>query len=209
MLLAALLFLSTAATAPAQTPDQLWQDLMKGNKVYVSGHEKFDDISSLREHSAAHQSPPVTVLSCSDSRVPTEIVFDKTINSLFIIRVAGNVAGPYEIASIEYAIANGYTKMIVVMGHEECGAVRAALSDKDPGSPSLVALVTKIRESFGTMQRALDPATVKKAVEANTRASAADLLKQSKIISDAVASGKVALVTAYYDLDEGTVERLK
>ena len=208
MLLAALLFLSTAATAP-QTPDQLWLDLMKGNKVYVSGHEKFDNIVQLREHTAAHQNPPVTVLSCSDSRVPTEIVFDKTINSLFIIRVAGNVAGPYEIASIEYAIANGYTKMIVVMGHEDCGAVRAALSEGDAGSPSLNALVTKIRESFGGIQRALDPATVRKAVEANTRASAADLLRESKIISDAVSNGRVALVTAYYDLDAGTVERLK
>lgn len=208
MLLAALLFLSAAATAP-QSPDQIWQDLMQGNKVYVSGHEKFDDITHLREHSAAHQNPPVTLLSCSDSRVPAEIVFDKTINSLFVVRVAGNIAGPYEIASIEYAIANGYTKMIVVMGHESCGAVSAALSDKDPGSPSLNALVAKIRESFGGMKRALDPATVRKAVEANTRASAADLLKQSKIISDAVKSGRVALVTAYYDLDAGTVERLK
>jgi len=208
MLLAALLFLSSAAATP-QTPDQVWQGLMAGNKVYVAGHEKFDDIASLREHTAAHQSPPVTILSCSDSRVPTEIVFDKTINSLFVIRVAGNVAGPYEIASIEYAIANGYTKMIVVMGHEECGAVRAALSPNDPGSPSLNALVAKVRESFGGIDRKLDPATVRKAVEANARASAADLLKQSKIISDAVKSGKVALVTAYYDLDEGTVVRLK
>jgi len=208
MLLAALLFLSPAVATP-KSAETLWQALMEGNKVYVAGHEKFDDIVTLREHTAAHQSPPVTILSCSDSRVPAELVFDKTINSLFVVRVAGNVAGPYEIASIEYAIANGYTKMIIVMGHEECGAIRAALSPNDAGSPSLNALVTKIRESFGGIERKLDPATVRKAVEANARASAADLLKQSKIISDAVKSGKVALVTAYYDLDEGTVERLK
>lgn len=198
-----------AIPALAQTPDALWATLLDGNRTYVAGHVKFDDLAELRHHSAAHQSPPYTVISCSDSRVPPELIFDKSIDSLFVIRVAGNVASPYDVASIEYAIANGYTKMIVVMGHAECGAVRAALSDKDPGSPSLVALVTKIRESFDGIPRNLDPATVRKAVEANARATSADLLKQSKIIADAVKSGKVALVTAYYNLDSGRVERLK
>ena len=208
MLAALLLFLSSATAAP-QTPDALWKSLAEGNAIYVGGHEKFDDLAELRHHSAEHQSPPVTVLSCSDSRVPPELIFDHSINYLFVIRVAGNVAGPDEIASIEYAIANGYTKMIVVLGHAECGAVRAALSPKPPGTPSLEELVAKIRMSFGSMERNLDPATVRKAVEANARASADVLRKDSKVINDAVSSGKVALVVAYYDLDTGKVERLK
>ena len=204
-----LVFACFAVPALAQTPDTLWSTLADGNRTYVAGHVKFDDLAESRHHSAAHQSPPYTVISCADSRVPPELIFDKSIDSLFVIRVAGNVASPYDVASIEYAIANGYTKMIVVMGHAECGAVRAALSDKDPGSPSLVALVAKIRESLGGIPLKLDPATVRKAVEANARGTSADLLKQSRIVADAVKSGKVALVTAYYDLDSGKVERLK
>ncbi len=116
----------------------------------------------------------------------------------------------FDVASIEYAVANGYTKLIVVMGHQECGAVRAALDPEDPGSPGLVALVQRIRQSFAGMDHwARDPATVRHAVEANARASATYLLANSKIIRDAVQSGKVGIVVAYYNLDSGAVERVR
>ncbi len=182
---------------------------MDGNRAYVSGHVKFDDLAALRHESAPHQRPPYTILSCADSRVPPELIFDKSIDSLFVIRVAGNVTGTDEIASIEYAIASGYTKLIVVMGHAECGAVRAALSPDKPASPALAELVAEIQKSFGSMKHGLDPATVKRAVELNTKASADALLAKSKIIRDAVRSGKAGLVVAYYDLESGKVERLK
>ena len=183
---------------------------MEGNRIYVAGRVSFDNLVDLRHHSADHQNPPVTLLSCADSRVPPELVFNRSIDQLFVIRVAGNVAGPFDLASIEYAIANGYTKLIVVLGHEECGAVRAALDTNDPGSPSLVALVQRIRQSFvGLDHWAVDPATVRRAVEANARGSAAFLLANSKIIRDAVQSGKVGIVVAYYNLSTGAVERLQ
>ena len=203
-----LILIMIAAPAGAQTTDELWKSLMDGNKVYVSGAETFDHLAELRHESAPHQHPPVTVLSCSDSRVPPELVFDKSIDQLFVIRVAGNIAGPYDLASIEYAIVSGYTKLIVVLGHQECGAVRASLDAKDPASPNLMALVTEIRKSF-TGPRNLEPATVKRGVESNARASAAALQAQSQIIRDAVTSGKVGLVVAYYDLETGAVTRLK
>jgi len=194
----------------AQTPDALWNSLMEGNRAFVAGRLAFDNLAEQRRHSTDHQNPPVTVLSCADSRVPPELVFDRSIDQLFVIRVAGNVAGPFDLASIEYAVANGYTKLIVVLGHEECGAVRAALDVSDPGSPSLVALVQRIRESFVGLDRwSTDPATVRRAVEANARASAASLSANSKIIRDAVQSGKVAIVVAYYNLATGEVERLR
>src|SRR5581483_5186957 len=104
--------------ATAQTADALWSSLMEGNRVYVAGKVSFDDLAERRHHSADHQNPPVTLLSCADSRVPAELVFNRSIDELFVIRVAGNVAGPFDLASIEYAVANGYTKLIVVMGHQ-------------------------------------------------------------------------------------------
>jgi len=197
-----------AVPAAAQTTDALWKSLMDGNKVFISGTVTFDHLAEKRHESAPHQHPPITVLSCSDSRVPPELVFDKSIDELFVIRVAGNIADPYDLASIEYAISSGYTKLIVILAHRECGAVRAALDPKDPTSPNLMALVTEIRKSL-TGPRSLDPATVKRSVEANARGSAASIQAQSQIIRDAVKSGKVGLIIGYYDLETGAVTRLK
>lgn len=204
----AVLFL-LAAPLSAQTPDELWHSLMDGNKVYVAGTVTFDKLVELRHESAKHQHPPITIVSCADSRVPPELIFNRSLDQLFVIRVAGNVASEFDIASIEYAIAHDYTKLIVVIGHEECGAVRAALSTKSPGTPALDALVARIRESLHGIPRKVDPATVKRAVEANARGSAAYLLAHSKVISDAVHSGRVGLVVAYYSMTDGTVEKLQ
>src|SRR5881392_2188967 len=158
ILLALCVVAGARARAPAQNSDAIWQSLMDGNRAYVAGKITFDHLSDLRKHSADHQNPPVTVLSCSDSRVPPELIFNRSIDQLFVIRVAGNVAADFEIASIEYAIANGYTKLIVVLGHEECGAVKEAMSAGEPPTPSLALLVRRIRESF-----AAKPATIQAA----------------------------------------------
>jgi carbonic anhydrase len=204
-----LLILLFAIPAGAQTTEALWQSLMEGNRAFVAGKVGFDGLAELRHESAAHQNPPVTILSCADSRVPPELVFNRSIDQLFVIRVAGNVAEPFDLASIEFAIANGYTKLIVVLGHEECGAVRAALAPADPPTPSLVALVQRIRESFTGMEVwSLEPANVRRAVEANARGSAAYLLAHSQVIRDAVQSGRVGLVVGYYNLSSGVVERI-
>ncbi|SRR5712691_8190890 len=205
----ALVLLLAAVPAAAQTTEALWQSLMEGNRVFVAGKVSFQDLEARRHESAEHQNPPVTVLACADSRVPPELVFNRSIDQLFVVRAAGNVAGPFDLASIEFAISKGYTKMIVVLGHEECGAVRAALTPADPPTPSLVALVQRIRESFVGIDRwSLDAETVRQAVEANARGSAAYLLAHSQVIRDAVQSGRVGLVVAYYHLDTGVVDRL-
>lgn len=210
LIFAALIFVLLAPVAAAQTADVLWQSLMEGNRTFVAGKVTFDHLGELRHESAAHQNPAVTVLSCSDSRVPPELVFNRSIDQIFVVRVAGNVAAAFELASIEFAIARGYTKLIVVLGHEECGAVRAALSPTDPATPSLTTLVQRIRDSFVGLDRwNTEPATVRRAVEANTRSSAAYLLGHSQVIRDAVQSGRVGLVTAYYNLSTGVVERIR
>jgi len=198
------LILFLAAPAAAQNADALWQSLMDGNRAFVAGKVTFDHLADLRRHSADHQNPPVTILSCSDSRVPPEIIFNRSLDQLFVIRVAGNVAAAFELASIEYAIKNGYTKLIVVLGHQNCGAVKAAMESGEAPTPSLAVLLQRIREAFTTK-----PTTVRAAVEANARASADDLLANSNVIRDAVNSGRVGLVVAYYDLSSGKVERLR
>ncbi|HYS52925.1 MAG TPA: carbonic anhydrase [Thermoanaerobaculia bacterium] len=199
-----LLALLIAAPASAQNADAIWQSLVAGNRAYVAGKVTFDHLADQRKHSADHQNPPVTVLSCSDSRVPPELIFNRSLDQLFVIRVAGNVAADFELASIEYAIANGYTKLIVVLGHENCGAVKAAMADGDAATPSLAVLLQRIRKSF-----APKPATLQAAIGANARASAAYLLGNSKIIREAVDGRRVGLIVAYYHLDSGVVERLR
>ena len=186
-----------------KTEDALWQSLVEGNRAYVEGRVSFDTVHDLRFHSVGQQNPPVTVLSCSDSRVPPELIFNRLLDQLFVIRVAGNIAAPFELASIEFAIINGYTELIVVLGHEGCGAVQAALSPNEPSTPSLVALVQRIRESFNGFD-----ATLRQAVEMNARSSAGYLVAHSAVIRDAVQSGKVGLAVAYYNLSTGLVERI-
>ena len=182
----------------------MWQSLMDGNRAYVAGKLTYDHLADQRHKSADHQNPPVTVLSCADSRVPPELIFNRSIDQLFVIRVAGNTADDFDIASIEFAIANGYTKEIVVLGHDSCGAVKAALGPGDGPTPSLGMLVKRIRTSWTQK-----PATLDAAIAANAKASAAYLTAHSKVIKDAVDSRKVGLVTAVYHLDSGVVERLK
>lgn len=190
-------------TAVAAAPPDEWGDLMNGNRRYVRGHLVYSHLRAQRRATHDHQSPPVTVVSCSDSRVPPELMFDQTVGDLFVIRVAGNVIDTFNLASVEYAVAKGYTKLIVVIGHQSCGAVKEAVSDKTEfGSPSLDALVAKIRENLGGRKPPIE-----EGVEINARASAKQLLDESKIIRDAVNAGKVEIVTAYYAFD-GTVRRL-
>ena len=195
---------------PPFTPSSLWTQLMKGNTAYKGGALPYTDIDDARERTKDKQKPPVTVLSCSDSRVPPELIFGRTVGDLFVVRVAGNAASTFDIASIEYAIDHDWTKLIVVMGHEKCGAVEAALDPNDPGTPSLVALVQRIRESFIGWPAWTGPESVQleKAVKANARSSAAYLLAHSTVIRKAVLDGKVGLIVAYYKLESGEVEEL-
>jgi carbonic anhydrase len=190
--------------------DQLWTTLEQGNRRYVGGSIHYDRLREQRHHVQDAQMPPVTVLACADSRVPPELVFDQSVGSLFVIRTAGNTADEFGIASIEYAIANDWTKLLVVLGHESCGAVKAALGEGDPPTPALRALVTRIRTSFaGIPYDADDKANVHKAIDANARHAAAELLANSAVIREAVRSGKVRVVTAYYELGTGVVKKIE
>lgn len=124
---------------------------MQGNRAFQGGYLNSD--LARRVPIAAGQTPPVAVLSCSDSRVPPEVVFNRPIAQMFVVRTAGNVTEAFPTASLEYAVAVLSTKVIVVMGHESCGAIHSALTPKDDGklTPFLQKLVVEIRKSFGNI----------------------------------------------------------
>ena len=198
-----------AAPAPTIGPQQFWNALVQGNKTFVAGKVTYDDLAAERTQLHDHQMPPITVLSCSDSRVPPELVFNQSLGAFYVVRSAGNVVDDFGLASIEYALSQGYTKLIVILGHSDCGTVKASLEGADPATPDLKALAKRIRSSFvGIPYDARDAANVRKATEANTRASATYLLAGSTLIRDAEATDRVDIITAYYDLATGEVKKL-
>lgn len=183
--------------------------LNEGNERYKSGKLEHPNQSPpCREMWTGKQEPWCIVLSCADSRVTPETVFDTGIGELFVVRVAGNIANASSIASIEYAAANlSSVKGIVVLGHECCGAVGAALSLKESGSsapsPALQHLVGHITPALQKKPAGKD--AMAGYVRANARLAAADLLSRSKIIHDS----KLPIVPAYYRLKTGDVVFLK
>ncbi|MDP9195012.1 MAG: carbonic anhydrase [Acidobacteriota bacterium] len=206
--------LSAQQTAqPADPPidaNMLWKALLTGNQKFDSGKIEYNDLDGEQKKLENGQMPPITILSCSDSRVPPELIFNQSLGALFVVRTAGSVADELGLASIEYAILFGWTSLIVVLGHENCGAVHSSLNPDDPVTPSLLALAQRIRSSFyGLPYTPNDEAVVQKAVEANTRASAAWLTAQSSVVRKAVIAGKVKIVPAYYSLETGLVRELK
>jgi carbonic anhydrase len=206
----AVMFLTVGTFAEEAPATALWQSLVRGNHDFVAGTIAYRDIAGRRGQLRDSQKPAVTVLSCSDSRVPPELVFNQSLGSLFVVRSAGNVADEFGIASIEFAIANGYTKLIVILAHEECGAVKAAVRRDEPPTPALRHLVKRIRMSFSGLdwdERGGD--LLLHATQMNARAAAAALLADSEVIRDAVLSGKVQIVSAFYDFDTGEVKRIE
>ena len=152
------------------------------------------------------QDPKVTILACADSRVPPELLFDQSLGRLFVVRVAGNVADPFEIASIEYAISKDWTRTIIVIGHQKCGAVEAAMEKGQPGTPALDALVARIRESFVVYK----PQNLDEAIKGNAKFTVDYLLEHSETIRNAVHREKnpVEIFAAYYDMKTGLVTKL-
>lgn len=191
-------------------PDKALGWLKNGNRRYLKGFLRKDgqshsDIKKL----SSGQTPHSIVLSCSDSRVPPEIVFDQKLGEVFVVRTAGEALGSNALASIEYAIEHLGSRLIVVMGHTSCGAVKAALSTmngEDAGSPNLNELVKDIHPRLSAFKAKSQSASIKDESWANTRGVGADLVKKSKIIEEAVKSGKVKIVTSLYDLSSGQVE---
>jgi carbonic anhydrase len=195
-------------TKPAPSADQVWSDLMAGNKRFVAGKQHSYGVIALRHKLTSGQNPNVIILSCSDSRVSPELVFDQSLGDLFVVRTAGNVADPVALGSIEYAISHIHSPLLVVMGHQQCGAVAAACSGDKMPTTNLDAIVDKIDPAVKKAKSTNPADLIEAAVKENVHQSASDLVANSSIIREAVRGGKLKIVEAEYELDSGKVIRL-
>lgn len=205
---------SKSAEAKVDNSKEGWQALQEiqaGNKRFSEGRpNNSDQDKTTREKLATGQQPPVIVLSCSDSRVPPEKIFDQGLGKIFTVRLAGHVLNADAIASIEYAVEHLGSKALVIMGHDSCGAVKAALTTpngKSTGSPNLDSLIAKIKPGISAFKTVSpDDKTIEGPVKANVTATVKDLVKRSKIIREAIENQKLLLAQGIYHLASGEVE---
>ncbi len=190
--------------------------LREGNQRFVSAEASKDALAS-REHqpgAASPQSPFAIILACSDSRVPTELIFDRGIGDLFVIRVAGNIVAPSQIGSIEYATKQFGTGLVVVLGHNHCGAVIATLQElalkKAHRSPNLRAIVDRVRPAVESTLKdnsdVDDEAVIGRCVRANVQASVEQLQHGSLILERLIEAGELRVLGAEYSIETGKVE---
>ncbi|MCC5627913.1 carbonic anhydrase [Nostoc sphaeroides] len=192
------------STSPESlSPDAALQKLMEGNQRFIDHQPQYPDQSALRlQEVAIAQHPFATILSCADSRVPAEIVFDQGIGDIFDVRIAGNIATHEAIGSIEYAVVLLGSPLLMVMGHERCGAVTAAvqneslLGDISTFVKAIKPAVEKVKSQPGD--------AVENAVVANVQYQI-EQLKRSQLLTEQVRSGKLKIVGGRYDLDTGKV----
>jgi carbonic anhydrase len=183
------------------TPDAALKELLAGNERFAANQltSVEHDLVVLKEHAADKQEPFAAVLACADSRVPVELIFDQTIGHIFVTRVAGNMVTPEIIATLEYGVAVLGVKVLLVLGHTSCGAVKAAMkNDTVPGQISVLYkhLRPAVEKSGGNLHQAIG---------LNAEHQAELLRASSTVVRDALKGGKVKVVSGVYDLASGKV----
>lgn len=186
------------------TADSVLAELKAGNRHHVAHHYQHPHETGDRQRElVTGQHPHAEILSCSDSRVPPEVVFDQGLGDLFVIRVAGNVATDAEIGSLEYGAEHLHIPLIVVLGHQSCGAVTAAVQGGPPEG-HIAALVNLIKPAV-EKSRGLTGDPVANAVRVNVEMVVKQLRSSNPILSELVAHGKLKIVGGVYSLETGTV----
>jgi len=175
--------------------------LLAGNARFASNRltSVVPDLAILKAHTVHKQEPFAAILSCADSRVPVELVFDQTIGQIFVARIAGNIATPEIVASLEYGVAVLGVRVLLVLGHTSCGAVTAAMTIADPPG--------QIRVLYHRLQPAVDQSrgVIRKAIEINAGLQADVLRASSSVIRDAIQAGRLKVASGVYDLSTGRV----
>ncbi|CAN5278999.1 carbonic anhydrase [soil metagenome] len=194
-----------------RTPAQAWAEMVRGNERFLTGapqHPRQD--VERREALATRQSPHAALFGCSDSRLAAEIIFDRGIGDLFVVRNAGQIISESVIGSLEYAVGVLEVPLIVVLGHDECGAVRAAIDSQGDDAPELpphiTTLISKIIPAVRRVAAGHEPGEAVDSQEVgreHLRDTIAELLDASELITDAIAAGTLAVVGANYRLLEG------
>jgi carbonic anhydrase len=196
--------------------DRALDRLREGNRRFAAGRSAASRVSnpSLRAALVSGQEPFAIILGCSDSRVPSELVFDQGFGDLFVIRVAGNVVAPSQVGSVEFAAARFGTRLVVVMGHSKCGAVVAALEELQGRggrqSRNLRSIVDRVRPSVETVaasrRGASSEVLLREGVRANVRASVDHLRHGSELLERLIQEDGLLVVGAEYSLETGRVD---
>jgi len=199
-------------TSNPSTAEEALRRIMEGNERFVRGEARFPTVQKeLLAELAKAQHPYATILGCSDSRVPPELIFDAGFGELFIVRVAGNVVSPEVLGSLQYAALHLRTSLFVVLGHEGCGAVDAALAGirgADQQPTRIAALLENITPGLRDLPAGLDAMTaIRAGVDANVRWSMHQLLAIPEVKARKIAS-RALLVGAVYELETGRVRIL-
>ena len=193
-----------------RTPAQVWREMVRGNERFVAGEPQHprQDVER-REQLAGAQAPHAALFGCSDSRLAAEIIFDKGLGDLFVVRNAGQVISDSVVGSLEYAVAVLDVPLIVVLGHDECGAVSAAIDslgpDARPLPPHIARLIAPIIPAVERVPAGTGRPDAIEVGREHLRDTVAELFRSSELISDAVAAGTLAVVGANYRLLEGKV----
>jgi carbonic anhydrase len=204
-------FALAAGSGVDVSADEALKRLMDGNTRYVDGKMTacLQTTKETRDTLSKGQKPYAIILSCSDSRVPPEIIFDKTFGEIFVVRVAGNVPDPIVLGSIEYAAEHIGSPLIMVLGHERCGAVIASVDTHGKPEGNIGAIIKAITPAVKKAKQETKVKSreelVEKAVDDNIHLAAGNIIKRSPVIKNLVKAGKVKIVKAKYDLEEGKV----
>ncbi len=191
------------------TPDEVIKSLKEGNKRFCSGSLTLRDHSKQIRDAINGQFPKAIVLSCVDSRVPIEDIFDKGIGDMFVARVAGNIVNEDILGSMEFSCKVSGAKLVLVLGHEYCGAIKGAIDKVELGN--LTGLLNKIRPAvercnhFTGEQTSKNPQFVDMVVRENIKVTVNNIRSQSSILRDMENAGEIKIVGAYYDMDNGQV----
>lgn len=193
----------------AMTPDAVLADLMAGNARYVAGNVSEPNVKARIQASATGQYPKAVILSCLDSRVPVEQVFDQGIGDIFVGRVAGNVENVDQLGSMEFATKAAGSKLVMVLGHESCGAVKGACDDVKLGN--LTELLAKIKpaidavEGFEEDRSSRNKDFVDAVIHQNVKQTVRDIRASSPVLAELEEAGQIKIVGAYYSLHTGKV----
>lgn len=199
-------------TEQSTTPAKAWEEMIQGNQRFMAGEPRHprQDVER-RGKLIGQQFPHAALFGCSDSRLAAEIIFDKGLGDLFVIRNAGQIISDSVLGSLEYAVAILHVPLIVVLGHDECGAVRAAIDSEEPDAaplpPHIHHLIERIVPAVKRIRAGNQDAARPDATEVgreHLRETVAEMLQDSELISSAVAAGTLAIVGANYRLLEGT-----
>jgi carbonic anhydrase len=195
------------------TPQSVLEDLLEGNKRYVANNLTSSDVTSLVQQTTTGQFPKAVILSCIDSRVPVELVFDQTIGDVFVARVAGNFENTDILGSMEYSCAVAGSKLVLVLGHESCGAVKAACDGVELGN--ITAMLSNIAPAAKMASEQVDGVAdssnkefVAQTVENNVKLTIDRIREKSKILQEMEDNGEISIVGGVYSLATGEVTML-